>query len=129
MTIMESNKKELKQLYKDTKITAGIFQIKNLKNQKVFLKSSTNLKTMNGQQFQLENNSHINKLLQQEYNTLGKESFVFEVLEVLKQKEGDYLDTKDALRKLEEKWLNQLQPFGDRGYHQPNTAKKISHQC
>ena len=68
-------KKELKLLYKEMKITAGIFQIKNLKNQKVFIKSSRNLKTMNGQQFQLEHGSHRNKKLQQEWNEFGKESF------------------------------------------------------
>ncbi|MHB8158429.1 MAG: GIY-YIG nuclease family protein [Desulfocucumaceae bacterium] len=112
------HKKELKLLYKETKIRAGIFQIKNIKNEKVFIKGSMNLETMKGQQFQLEHNSHINKLLQQEWNKFGKESFVFEVLEVLEQEKDVYFDAKDALRKLEEKWLDQLQPFGERGYHQ-----------
>jgi hypothetical protein len=115
-TIMD-HKKELKQLYKETKLTAGVFQIKNLKNAKVFIKGTKDLKTMNGQQFQLEHNGHPNKLLQQEWNTFGKEAFVFEVLEVLQPQEEGYFDVKDALKKLQEKWLDQLQPFGARGYH------------
>lgn len=111
------NKKELKNLYKEIKIIAGVFQIKNLKNQKLFIKSSKNLKTMNGQQFQLEHGSHPNKKLQQEWNEFGKESFVFEVLEELKPKEEAYFNEKDALKKLEEKWLDELKPFGESGYH------------
>jgi len=111
------NKKELKMLYKEIKITGGIFQIKNLINQKIFIKSSKNLKTMNGQQFQLEHGSHQNKKLQQEWNEFGKESFVFEILEVLKSNEDAFFNEKDALKKLEEKWLIQLQPFGESSYH------------
>jgi len=111
------NKKELKMLYKEIKITGGIFQIKNLKNQKIFIKSSRNLKTMNGQQFQLEHGSHQNKKLQQEWDEFGKEVFVFEVLEVLKPSEEAYFNEKEALKKLEEKWHDQLQPFGESGYH------------
>jgi len=110
------HKKELKLQYKEIKTEAGIFQIKNIKNQKVFIKTSPNLKTINGIQFQLEHGSCTNKGLQQEWNEYGKESFDFEVLEVLKEKEDEYFNKKDALEKLEEKWLDQLQPFGERGY-------------
>jgi hypothetical protein len=111
------NKKDLKRIYKEIKIEMGIFQVKNIKNQKIFLKTSMNLKTINGLQFQLEHGSCINKMLQQEWNEFGKESFVFEVLEVLKPKDGEYFDGKDALKKLKEKWLKDLRPFGERGYH------------
>lgn len=109
-------KKELKKMYKEMRTTAGIFQIKNIKNQKIFVKSSMNLKTINGEQFQLEHNIHTNKILQQDWNKFGKDSFVFEILEVLEQKE-EILDVKYALKKLEEKWIDQLQPFGEQGYH------------
>ena len=111
------NKKELKNLYKQIKTAAGIFEIRNLRNQKTFIKSSMNLKTMNGQQFQLEHGSHRNKKLQQEWNEFGKETFAFKVLEVLKPQDEAYFNEKEALKKLEEKWLDQLQPFGERGYH------------
>jgi hypothetical protein len=110
-------KKELKQLYKDTEQTAGVFQIKNIQNHKIFIDGSLNLKSMNGQQFMLEAGNHSNKELQKEWLQFGKELFVFEILEVLEQKEGEEINPKDALKKLEEKWLGKLQPFGERGYN------------
>ncbi len=113
---MDRNR-ELKRLYKETKQTAGVFQIKNAQNQKILVGSSMNLKSMNGQQFQLEMGSHPNKQLQQEWNKFGKDAFVFEVLEVLELKEEEYVSPREALKKLEEKWLEKLKPFGERGYH------------
>ncbi|ERI09280.1 hypothetical protein HMPREF0083_02559 [Aneurinibacillus aneurinilyticus ATCC 12856] len=110
-------KKELKQLYKETKTQAGVYQIKNNKNQKIYIESSMNLKTINGKQFQLKMGSHTNKLLQKEWNEFGEEAFTFEVLETLKVKEDGYFDAKYELEKLEEKWLNKLQPFGEHGYN------------
>jgi hypothetical protein len=111
------DKKELKRLYKETKPSAGVFQIKNTINGKIFVDSVPNLKSMNGQQFMLETGSHMNPALQQEWRQFGKKAFVFEVLEVLEQKEDDYSSPKDALKKLEEKWLEKLQPYGDQGYN------------
>ena len=108
-------KKELKQQYKEEKTEAGIFQIKNTKNQKVFIKATPNLRTMNSQRFQLDLKGHPNKALQQEWNQYGEEAFVLEVLETLPE---DTTDVRYALKKLEAKWLEQLQPYGERGYHQ-----------
>jgi hypothetical protein len=111
------DRNELRRLYKETKPTAGVFQVKNTQNQKIFIHSTMNLKTMNGQQFMLEMGSHTNQSLQQEWRQFGKEAFIFEVLEVLELKEDEFIDPKDALKKLEEKWLEKLQPFGERGYN------------
>lgn len=110
-------KKELKEQAKDIKTVAGVYQIRNTQNHKVFIDSTQNLKTMNGKQFQLEMGGHPNKNLQKEWNEFGKDAFVFEVLETLEKKDGVYFDEKEALKKLEEKWLDKLQPFGERGYH------------
>lgn len=112
-----NRKEELKQLYKETKVDAGIYQIKNTKNQKIFIASTRNLKTINGQQFMLKMGSHINKSLQEDWNEFGEDAFTIEVLEILKEKEDGYFDAKDALKKLEEKWVEKLQPFDERGYH------------
>ncbi|WP_366923645.1 GIY-YIG nuclease family protein [Metallumcola ferriviriculae] len=111
-------KAELKQIYKEKqKSVAGVYQIKNINNNKVFVGTSMNLKTMNGKRFELELGSHKNMELQDEWKEFGKEAFAFEVLETLEKKETGYLDAKDALKKLEEKWLNKVQPFGERGYN------------
>ena len=111
-------KKELKRLYKEWKPQAGVYQIKNTKNQKIFIDSTMNLKTINGKKFALNLGGHVNKSLQEDWNRFGEEAFVFEVLETLKVKENGYFDAKDALKKLKQKWLDTLQPYGERGYNQ-----------
>ena len=115
-------KQELKQLYKETKFEAGVYQIKNTKNEKVFIESTLNLKTINGKRFTLDMGTYQNKLLQNEWTEFGAETFVFEVLEILEIPEECYFDAKDALKKLKEKWLDKLQPYGERGY---NTKKPV----
>ena len=110
-------KQELKQLYKETKTQAGVYQIKNNANHKILIESSPNLKTINGKKLQLEIGSHKKEQLQKEWNEYGKESFSFEVLEVLEEKEDGFFDLKDALEKLKKKWLDKLNPYGDQGYN------------
>lgn len=112
-------KKELKQMYKETTVEAGVFQIKNTKNGKIFIGSTRNIKTLNGVKFMLQNNGHRNKELQEDWNQLGQDAFDIEVLEKLKKNEDDpYYNEKEALGELEEKWLEQLQPYGEQGYNQ-----------
>ena len=110
-------KKELKKQYQEMGVEAGIYQIRNTFNNKVFVGSTRNLKTLNGKVFQLNNNSFINRGLQEDWIKCGAQSFVFEILEVLEKKTEGYFDEKSELKKLEEKWISQLQPFGERGYN------------
>jgi GIY-YIG catalytic domain len=114
-------KKELKQLYKETNVQAGIYQIKNMSNNKIFVGKTMNLKTLNGKKFELEVGTNTNKMLQKEWNDYGKDAFVFEVLERLKEKESGYFDKKSELEKLEQKWLDKLNPYEGRGYN----SKKV----
>jgi hypothetical protein len=111
------DRKELKRLAKETKTEAGIYQIKNTRNGKLFIGTTPNLKTINGQQFTLKMGSHMNKALQQDWNAFGEDAFTFAVLEILEQPETGYFDQKDALKKLAAKWLEQLQPYGEHGYN------------
>ncbi|UJF35831.1 GIY-YIG nuclease family protein [Paenibacillus hexagrammi] len=110
-------RKELQQQYKEMKTEAGVYQIRNTKNGKVWLSGTPNLKSINGKRISLNLGSFINKELQADWNAYGEIAFEFEVLEILKQKETGYFDLKDELKKLEEKWMNDLQPYEDRGYH------------
>jgi hypothetical protein len=112
-----NRKRELQQLAKEIKIDAGVYQIRNTQNGKVFVESTPDLKTLGGRQFALKLGSHPNKGLQQEWNKFGAASFTFEVLEILKEPETGYFDQKDGLKKLKAKWLEQLQPFEERGYN------------
>ncbi|HZH59485.1 MAG TPA: GIY-YIG nuclease family protein [Metabacillus sp.] len=111
-------KKELKQQFKETLVEAGVYQIKNEKNNKVFIGSTRNLKSLNGKKFMLETNGFTpNKQLQNEWNQFGKEAFTFTILEKLKKKDDPYFNEKEALALLEEKWLEKVQPYGENGYH------------
>ncbi|MHB1651799.1 MAG: DUF2087 domain-containing protein [Desulfitobacteriaceae bacterium] len=110
-------KKELKQQYKEMKREGGVYQIKNTKNQKVFVLGTQNFKTMNGRRMELQRGGYRNSQLQDEWKQFGEEAFVFEVLEVLEEKEEGFFNIAEELKKLEEKWLEKLQPYGERGYN------------
>lgn len=114
-------KKELKQLYKETAVKAGVYQIKNLQNEKRFVGSTKNLKTLNGVKFMLENDTHSNKELQSDWKLYGKDAFEFKVLEELKEQDDPMANPKKELERLEEIWLNRLEPYGKDGY---NSKKK-----
>lgn len=110
-------KKELKQLYKETPTEAGIYQIKNIKNEKIFIGSTRNFKTLNGVKFTLETGTHSNKELQKEWSHFGKDAFCIDVLETLKKKDDPYFNEKESLLELENKWLEHFQPYEERGYN------------
>ncbi|MEH7444551.1 GIY-YIG nuclease family protein [Bacillus sp. JJ1122] len=110
-------KKEMKQLFKETEVKAGVYQVKNNQNGKIFIGSTRNVKTLNGVKFQLETGTHLNRDLQEEWKHIGKDSFHIEVLELLTKKDTPYYNEKEALQELEDKWIEQLQPFGERGYN------------
>ncbi len=110
-------KKELKQLYKEMKTEGGVYLIRNTKNQKVLVVSTPNLKTINGRKMQLRDGSHQNRQLQEDLRQYGPEAFVFEVLEVLEEKADPSFNKAEALKQLEQKWLEKLQPYGEHGYN------------
>ncbi len=121
------DKKELKKQYKQTPPPMGIYQIKNLKNGKIFVGSSKNIRgKINGSKFQLEQNTHVNKTLQEDYIHYGAHNFSFEVIDYLEPKEDPNYDYTDDLNTLEGMWLEKLQPYGGKGYNKekiirPNT--------
>ncbi|OXM84803.1 GIY-YIG nuclease family protein [Paenibacillus rigui] len=119
-------RKELQQQAKEIKTEAGVYQIKNQVNGKVYVESTMNLRTINGREMALDMGSHRNRRLQADWTAFGKENFTIEPLEVLKIKEnaGAYYDPKDDLKKLYEQWMERLQPYGERGYHDAREAGK-----
>ncbi|HRH43918.1 MAG TPA: GIY-YIG nuclease family protein [Pyrinomonadaceae bacterium] len=117
------DKKELKLNYKLSQRPMGIFQIRNLTNEKVFIGKSENLEgILNRHEFALKANGHQNKQLQADWNELGEEKFAFEILEELEHREG--LDNKKELEFLEDLWLEKLQPFGEKGYNEPKMTRE-----
>jgi len=112
------DKKEIKKLYKQIVQPMGIFQIKNLASGKIYIGRSTDLNgKINSEKFQLKNNLHMNRELQNDFNDLGEEKFSFEILDRLLPKEKPDYDYDGDLQALKEMWLEKLQPFGTKGYH------------
>jgi hypothetical protein len=118
-----TSRKDLKRAYKERKKPAGVFQIRNTVNGRILLGSSLNLEgVFNGHKFRLSIGRHPNGTLQKEWDEYGPEKFVFENLEIVKEKDDPNFDLDDELTLLEQIWLEKLQPFGERGY---NTDSKI----
>ncbi len=117
------NKKEAKQDYKLNPPPMGVFQVRNLKSEKVFVGSTMNLKGIfNRYESQLKAGNHPNKSLQAAWNEFGAESFAFEILEELSPRAN--LDSKAELNFLEDLWLEKLQPYGTRGYNEPKKTSE-----
>lgn len=117
---MKDRKKELVREYKakveSEDLESGVYQIKNLEDGKVFIGSSRNVHKLNGLSFQLNMGTFLNKGLQSDWNRLGEDGFLIEILESFVEDENPNIANK-KIRELEKKWKEKLQPYGDKGYH------------
>ncbi|HVZ25945.1 MAG TPA: GIY-YIG nuclease family protein [Sediminibacterium sp.] len=112
-----TNRKDLIHAYKEKKPRMGLFQIRNTINGKILLQASPNLDTVwNRERFQLKNGTHLNQALQKEWNEYGEEHFVYEIVSELKQ-EGSAIDYRYELKQLQKLFLEEHQPYGERGYN------------
>ncbi|MEL7649957.1 MAG: GIY-YIG nuclease family protein [Sedimentibacter sp.] len=98
-------KKELKELYKQTKSEMGIFAVQAKDGGYCFLETTKNLKgKINSTRFQLQLGSHPNKDLQQKWNELGEEAFEIAVLEKLEydkdESKTDYSEELSIMKML-----------------------------
>lgn len=79
-------------------MNSGIYMIKNIKNNKIYVGSSINLVNRKYKHFwMLEKSLHDNEYLQKSFNKYGKESFEFQILEIcnsdkLIERENFYID-------------------------------------
>lgn len=116
---MNKTKKELKKEYQQNHTPMGVYQIRNIANDKVLIGSALNLPgAINSNRFQLNAGSHPNKTLQAEWREYGSDSFSFEKVDELTATEGPSHDYRADLEFLEEFWLEKSQPYGERGYNQ-----------
>lgn len=115
--LSKERKMELKNTYKQTPRPAGVYQVKNKANGKVFVGSTKNLDGMfNRIRFEFKMGMHRIRDLQQDWNEYGAENFSLEVLEQVKPHDVSH-DVTEELEALERKWLDTLQPYGERGYN------------
>jgi len=99
--------------YKQTPRPAGIFVVRNTKTGRTLIGPSLNLPgILNRQKFQLELGSHPDKELQADWNELGAEAFVIEVLDTLEPGDGPVADPADDLEALTAMWIEKLTASG-----------------
>ncbi|RAP75139.1 GIY-YIG nuclease family protein [Paenibacillus montanisoli] len=134
-----NRRKELQNEYGMKQRAMGVFQIVNDRNGKRYIAASPTLDSAwQREKFMLDMGSHINSALQKEYKEQASADFRYEELERLKlgdEVRNDYKDSmipgtsvlnrsvvqsyRDSLKKLEQKWLNELQPYEPNGYNRP----------
>ena len=115
--------KELRSAYKQIKFKIGVFQIRNTSNQKIYVGSSLNLDAIwNRMKSELKFRNHRNTALQQAWNESGEEGFRYEILSEIEQREGVKVDYAKEVKTLEEMFIEELQPFGEKGYHSIKTS-------
>ncbi|MCB0712362.1 MAG: GIY-YIG nuclease family protein [Ignavibacteriae bacterium] len=110
-------KKELKEEYKQLKAPMGVFQIKNVSNNKVLIDNSPDMTSKwNRHKTELRFGSHRNSELQKDWNEKGEENFVFEVLSELENKGEENVDYRKELRELQDMIVEELGVTEDRLY-------------
>lgn len=94
----------------------GVYKITNIKNNKLYIGSSINIrKRWREHRKDLNNNIHHSVYLQRSWNRHGSDSFVFEIIELV--------NNKKLVISREQFWLDNLKPFErDRGYNMYNVA-------
>lgn len=111
-------RKELTEAYKNMKFRAGVFQIRNLANNKVFVEGSSNLdKIWNRHLVQLKFGGHPNKDLQKDWATYGEANFVYEILAEIEESDDPDFNLNKEIKLLTAMYFDELQPFGEKGYH------------
>jgi len=121
MTGESMNRKDKIKEYKRSIQPMGVYQIRNNVNGKILIGSSKDLKgILNRIKFQLKNNLHVNKNMQNDFNEIGEANFSFEILDYLEPKEDMERNYTKDLQILEKMWLEKLQPFSNKGYNKNN---------
>lgn len=91
-------------LSKTLKDSYGIYQIRNLVNNKIYIGSTIQgfKKRLYNHLYELRRNTHYSSYLQRAWNKYGEESFEFTILEVC---------DKSVIIQREQYWLDELQPY------------------
>ena len=113
-----TDRTQLKQEYKNTPKTAGVYRILNTANGKAYLAGTLNLHgVLERDRFVLGMGSHMCRPLQEDFRAHGADAFVFEILETLPEETNEGIDRSEDLAILEQIWLDKTLPYGDNGYH------------
>ncbi|MDX1829814.1 MAG: GIY-YIG nuclease family protein [Lutibacter sp.] len=91
------------------KTPMGVFQIKNISNNKVLIDNSIDMVSKwNRHKMELKFGNHRNNNLQKDWNEYGADNFVFEVLSELKKKDEENINYQKELKILQEFVIEEL---------------------
>lgn len=117
MNKREMSKREMIRAYKETPRPMGIYRVHNTVADRSLVRQSVDLPSaLNRERTQLKFGGHPVRALQADWNALGPDAFVFEVLDTLAPPDAPGYDPTDDLAVLEAMWLERLQPFAPAGY-------------
>lgn len=113
-----NRRRELTRQYKDAMPPMGVFVIRNLANQRLFVGASANVEgAMNRIRFELGLKSHRNIKLMQDWMRWGPENFRFEVIDRVKKRDDPDFDYAGELAALLQMWREELPCRGENGYN------------
>lgn len=105
-------------LTRDNKNLSGIYQIRNLINNKLYIGSAFNFRLRKNSHFSTLNRGvHNSEYLQNSWNKYGKSNFIFEILEIC--------DRSSILLK-EQYYLDLLKPYNKNGFNMCMVAGNIA---
>lgn len=111
-------RKEIKLAYKQNPQPMGVYRLTNNVNGKILVGGSMNLPGMKNRiNFQLKTGCHPSKALQADWRSSGHDAFSFDVVETIKAEKIPQEEWRKAVSALEEKWLAELEPYGEKGYN------------
>lgn len=102
----------------ELKNKSGIYQIRNLVNNKLYIGSANNLYRRKNREhfYRLAQNKHCNNKLQDDFNKHGEQNFIFEVIE--------FVEDKDNLLECEQYWIDRFNVV-EKGYNIQPIAGKV----
>ena len=107
------DKKEIRKEYKNQRQPAGLFAVKNIPDNKMFIGTSLNLPgKLRGVTFELEQGNHAYQNLADDFKRLGKEQFEIFVLDEIEIKDETDRELRKELKDLEEMWVEKLKSEG-----------------
>lgn len=111
--------------YKMSVRPMGVYQIRNLQNDAVWVNSSLNLPgSFNGDRVKLNGGFHPARRLLPDWKEFGEENFVFEILEEVQPRSDPGYDYKADLEFLEDLWLENLAPYDESGYNERKKTRE-----
>lgn len=103
--------------YKDTPRPAGVFCVRNLAEDRLYVGATADLPAaLNRQRFQLDGGLHPHRELQADWRRLGADAFSLEVLDELEAPADPGADRGADLEALHDLWLEKLAESGQALY-------------